>query len=98
MTVPAVALAPVDPRVGRMGPDFAVEELLDTRGDPLVVHRIGTIRQWHALGVPELRVRLAKATLVTADGRRFVAFRERRQDRLPDRCAKLDASLSSRPR
>src|SRR3990172_9681031 len=61
-----VALPGVDPSIGNVRPHLPLEECLDA------------LRQWHALGVTELRVGLRVAVSVATDGGALVTLRERR--------------------
>ena len=70
----AVAPGGVDPGIGHMGLDLALEEGADTGRHPLAVSRILPFGKRDALGVAKLRVRLGHAVLVAADLGRLVAL------------------------
>src|SRR5690606_8135850 len=84
MAVTLVPLAGVDPRVGDVGPDLAVEELADARRNAVLVDGVVTDRKRDTLRVSQLGVGLRVAVGITADGCRLVALGQSGEDRLPE--------------
>ncbi len=81
----------VDPSVGHMGLDLAVEKTAYAGGHAFGIYRIVAGWERHALGVAQLRVGLGVAVGVTTDGGCFVAFGKGGEDRLSDSGGEFEA-------